>query len=87
MLTLSHDKKIHENMKVPGFYRVTPDVLLVFISEIADIFQYIYIYIYIYIYLSRAFHFKMRNIQPLLDSSLLYFVSNACRLFCLSKMA
>ena len=52
MLTLSHDKKIHENMKVPGFYRVTPDVLLVFISEIADIFQYIYIYIYIYLFIT-----------------------------------
>jgi hypothetical protein len=44
MLTLSHDGIIHENVKVPEFYRVAPDVLLGYISEIADIFQYTSIY-------------------------------------------
>jgi hypothetical protein len=37
-------KKFHENMKVPGFCRVTPDVLLGFIYEITEIFQYTSIY-------------------------------------------
>jgi len=44
MLTLSHDGIIHENMKAPEFYRIPPKVMLGYISEIADIFQYTSIY-------------------------------------------
>jgi len=44
MLTLVYDEIIHENTKVSEFCPVPPDVLLGYISELADIFQYTSIY-------------------------------------------